>query len=181
MIKRIFTYYKLPLLISSTLAVTLLALGVVRGGLNITEVVIGCLLGTFILDMEYILYAYILEPKEEFSKTIAGFIKYKDFKNLITFINEHKNDVKDKSLNSILFQAILVPISIYVVFSPASLLIKSFILSIYANSIYKLIECYFEGRSAEWFWAIKGTPKKEGVLGFIILLVLILLFCLYYF
>jgi len=36
------------------------------------------------------------------------------------------------------------------------------VLSIFANSIYKLIECYFNGTTKEWFWAIKGTPKKKG-------------------
>jgi len=181
MIKRIFTYYKIPLLISATLTIVLLALGVVRGSWNIVEVVVGCFLGTFILDMEYILYAYIFEPESDFGKSILGYVKFKDFKNLITFINQHKDDVKEKSLNSVLFQAILIPVSVFVVYSSASFFIKSFVLSVFANSIYKLIECYFEGKTNDWFWAIKGKPKKEGVIAFIILLILVLIFCFYSF
>lgn len=178
MIKKLFTYYKLPLLISITLIITILALAVVRQALGITEVVFGCLLGTFVLDTEYIMYAYILEPKSEFAKTVFGYIKYKDFKNLLEFINQHKDEVKDKALNSALFQAIIVPMAIFVVYASTSLFIKAFVLSILANSIYKLIECFFEGKTDEWFWAIRSRPKREGVIIYIIALILVLVFCL---
>lgn len=181
MLKKLLTYYKLPLLISVTLTVTLLALGVVRKALGITEVVLGCLLGTFILDAEYLMYAYILEPKSEFAKSVFGYIKYKDFAGLIDFINQHKNEVKDKALNSALFQAILVPISIYAVYASTSLFIKAFVLSILASSIYKLIEAYFDGKSDAWFWAIKSRPSKGGVVVYIIFLIIVLIFCLYIF
>ena len=178
MIKKVFAYYKLPLLISLTLAITLLALGVVRKALGITEVVIGCLLGTFILDSEYLMYAYILEPKSEFAKEIFGYMKFKDYGGLIDYINQHKHDVKDKALNSALFQAILIPISIFAVYTSTSLFIKAFILAVLANSIYKLIEAYFEGKTEDWFWAIRSVPKKEGTIMYIILLIVALVVCL---
>lgn len=178
MIKKIFTYYKLPLLISITLIITILALAVVRQALGITEVIIGCLLGTFVLDTEYIMYAYILEPQSEFAKTVFGYIKYKDFTNLLEFINQHKDEVKDKALNSALFQAIIVPMAIFVVYASTSLFIKAFILSTLASSIYKLIEAYFEGKADDWFWAIRSRPKKEGVILYIMALIIVLVFCL---
>lgn len=178
MIKKIFTYYKLPLLISITLIITILALAVVRQAWGITEVVLGCLLGTFVLDMEYIMYAYILEPQSEFAKTVFGYIKYKDFNNLVEFINQHKGEVKDKALNSALFQAIIVPMAIFVVYASTSLFIKAFVLSVLASSIYKLIEAYFEGKSDDWFWAIRSRPKKEGVILYIVALITVLIICL---
>ena len=179
MIKKIFTYYKIPLLISATIFITILALGVVRNTLSIVEVMIGALMGTFILEIEYLLYPYIFEPKSDFAKSVFGYVKHKDYSNLIAFINEHKNDIKDKSLNSALFQAILAPTSIYVIYSSASYFVKALVLSTFANSIYKLIESYFEGTTKEWFWAIRGTPKKEGVMVFIVGSILVLAFCLY--
>lgn len=175
MIKKLFTYYKIPLLISATLAITILASAVVRQPFNIIEVVVGCLLGTFILDSEYLMYAYILEPKSEFAKTVFGYIKYKDYKNLLEFINQHKDEVKDKALNSALFQVIMVAVAIFAIYASTSFFIKSFVLSILASSIYKLIECYFEGKTDEWFWAMKSRPKKEGVIVYIVVLVLILI------
>ncbi len=178
MIKKILTYYKLPLLISVTLTITILAVAVVRKALGITEVVLGCFLGTFVLDSEYLMYSYILEPKSEFAKTVFGYIKYKDYKNLIEFINQHKDEVKDKALNSALFQAIIVPMAIFAVYASTSLFIKAFILSTLANSIYKLIEVYFEGKTDDWFWAIRSRPKKEGVILYVIALIIVLVVCL---
>lgn len=179
MIKKIFYYYKLPLLISLTIGVVILALGVVRNPLNIVEVFIGVIFGAFVLDLEYILYAYIFEPRSEFAKTLFGYIKHKDRGGLISYINEHKHEVKDKSLNSVLFQVILVPMSIFVVYSTASFFIKALVLATLTNSIYKMVECYFEGDIKDWFWALKSTPRKEGVLLFTIGLILVLIFCLY--
>lgn len=178
MLKKIFEYYKIPVLISLTVGITISAMAVVRNPFEIAEVAIGSLLGAFLLDSEYILYSYIFEPKSEFAKSLFGYLKHRDYGGMLGFINEHKHDVKDKSLNSVLFQVVLVPMSIFVIYSSASFFIKSLVLATYANSIYRLIESYFEGKTKEWFWAIKGTPKKEGVLSFIVILLVVLVFCL---
>jgi hypothetical protein len=180
-IKKILSYYKLPLLISATLTITLLALGVIRKPIPMIEIVLGCLLGTFVLDLEYVMYAYILEPNAEFSKSVIGYIKCKDYGGLIGFINTHKSEVIDRALNSALFQAVLVPIAIFAVYASNSLVIKALILSTFANSIYKLIESLFEENYAEWFWAMKVKPSKSGATGFTVLLVLVLVYCLYVF
>ena len=179
MIKKILTYYKIPLLISATVGITVAALGVARNAIDIVEIVVGVVFGTFLLDMEFILYPYLFEPKTDFAKSVFAYMKHKDYAGLIGFINEHKNEIEDKSLNSALFQVILAPFSVFLVYSDASYFVKAFVLSIFANSIYRLIESYFEGTTKEWFWAIKGNPKKEGVLAFIIGMLLVLVFCLW--
>jgi hypothetical protein len=180
-IRKILSYYKLPLILSATLTVTLLALGVIRKPWSISEIFIGCLLGTFILDLEYVMYAYILEPNAEFSKSVIGYIKHKDFGGLLEFVNTHKDDMTDRALNSALFQVILVPIAIFAVYASQSLLIKALILSTLANSIYKLIENIFEGKTEEWFWAMKVKPTNSGATSFAVFLVLVLIYCLYIF
>jgi hypothetical protein len=179
MIKKIFTYYKLPLLISITLGIMVVALGVVKKPLEISEIVVGVLMGTFVLDLEYILYSYMFEPTSNFAVSIFGYIKSKDIGGLIAFINEHRDDVKEKSLNSALFQMILIPVALFVCASTKSYFAKTFVLSMFANSIYRLIECYFEGDIKEWFWALKVTPKKPSVLLFIVVLLATLALCLF--
>jgi hypothetical protein len=179
MLKKILTYYKIPLLISVVVGVVIAALGVARNAMDIAEILSGLIIGTFLLDIEYILYPYLFEPNADFSKSIFAYIKHKDFSSLIGFINEHKNDIKDKSLNSALFQVIIAPLSIFIVYSNASYFIKTLVLSMFANSIYTLMEAYFEGKTKEWFWALKGTPKKEGVILFIGAMMVVLLFCLW--
>jgi hypothetical protein len=179
MIKKIFTYYKLPLLISATLGIIVAAMGVVKKPLEIIEIISGVLMGTFILDVEYILYSYMFEPNSNFAVSVFGYIKSKDIGGLIAFINEHRDDIKEKSLNSALFQIILAPIVLFVSYSTKSYFAKTFVLSMFAISIYRLIECYFEGDIKEWFWALKVTPKKSSILLFIIVLLAILASCLF--
>lgn len=87
MLKKLISVYKITFLISVTLCIVLLAQGVIRNPVDIAAVILGCLLGTFVLDSEYILYAYIFEPEGEYAKTIMGYIKYNDYKSLITFID----------------------------------------------------------------------------------------------
>jgi len=179
MIKKIITYYKLPILISATLGIMVAAIGVAKKPLEIFEILSGVLIGTFVLDVEYILYSYMFEPTSNFAVSIFGYIKNKDIGGLIAFINEHKDDVKEKSLNSALFQMVLAPIALFVSYSTKSYFAKTFVLSMIANSIYRLIECYFEGDIKEWFWALKVTPKKSSVLLFIVVLLAILVSCLF--
>lgn len=179
MIKKILAYYKVPLLISVTVGVAVAALGIARNAIDIVEIVVGIIMGTFILDIEYLLYPYLFEPKTNFAKSIFAYVKHKDYGGLLGFINEHKNDIEDKALNSALFQFVLAPLSIFLAYSNASYFVKTFVLTTFANSIYRLTEAYFEGTTKEWFWAIKGTPKKEGVYTFIGAMILVLVFCLW--
>ena len=114
MLKTIVNVYKIPLLLSITLAVTLIALRVERNSLTIAFIILGSLLGTVILDLDYIIYAYFLEPNHDFSKTLKTFIHHKDYSNTLAFIHFHKNDLQDKILNSALFQGVLAGAAIFV-------------------------------------------------------------------
>lgn len=170
--------YKLPFLLSMTLFVVFLALGTLRDTQDILSAFAGAFLGSFILDIEYFLYAYIFEPDEDFSLNLKAFIKHKDFSQAINHIKQHKEDIKDKSLNSALFQITLGLLSIFTVYSVESVLIKTLILSTFANSIYRLLESYFNSRIENWFWAFKDKPSKNGVFIFASVMIIILVFSL---
>ena len=178
MFRKIISVYKIPLLISVTLAVVLLAQGVIRNPLDIVATIVGCILGAFVLDSEYLLYSYF-EPTTEFSKNVMAYIDHKDYKTLIDFIETNKYEVKDRSLNSALFQAILAPICIFVSYASTSYFIKAFTLCVFANSIYRLVEAHFDNKINDWFWAMKKKPGKEGAIFFVSVLTLVLIFCLY--
>lgn len=179
MSKSVISYFKLPILISIVLSVVIMALLPVRLPIQATQIILGTILGTFVLDAEYMLYAFLLDPKHEFSVVMSGFVKHRDIKNVINHIRFHKDQVVDKSLNSGLFQAVLAILSIFVVSATNSLFAKAFILSILASSLYKLAECYYEGTTNEWFWAFKTKPTKTGTKVFFAIIVTILALCLF--
>lgn len=178
MFKTFLSSYKVPLLLSITVGVVLIALRVEKDILNITLIMMGSLLGILLLELDYILYAYFLEPTKEFSKTLQGYISHKDIGRAITYIHYHKTEVKDKTLNSALFQIVLGILMIFVMSSDTNLLIKSLIISTYVNTIYTMLNEYFEGRIKDWFWSLKGTPTKNTLIIFTSVLILLLVFSL---
>lgn len=171
-------FYKVPFLISLTVAMVLIAIIVARAPIEIAGILIGSFIGTFFLDIEYFLSAYLFEPQTPFSQTLMGFVKHKDFLNAVAYINYHKDEIKDKSLNSAVFQVVIAAISIFIAFASVSFLFKALIFSIYANSIYRFSEAYFQQKTDDWFWALKTKPTKRGTVIYAIGLIVILVFCI---
>ena len=161
MSKRLFSIYKTPLLLTVTLIITLIAIKVPREPLVFTYIILGALLGTFLLDLDYIIYAFFLEPEADFSKTLTAFFRHGDLFNAFSYIQYHKDEIKEKTLNSIIFQVVLAGISLYVVYSNTGFFIRSLILSAFLNSLYRLSEHYFTQTTDEWFWALKNKPSQQ--------------------
>jgi hypothetical protein len=181
MIKKVFSFYKTPLLISLVLSIVLIALNSHKPVEYLTQVFLGAFVGTFFLDIEYFLYAYLFEPQADFSKTLLGFIKHGDVFNALSYLNYHKDEIKEKSINSGVFQVVLAFICISIVLATTFTIVQALVLSMFTNSIYKFGEHYFKGSVDEWFWALKKTPSKPVLLAYTISLFGILIFCLYFF
>jgi|GEM_PF-601891 len=171
--------YKIPLAISLTLAIAVTAMTTAAAPLVITMILTGAFFGTFLLDLEYVIYALIFEPDRDFSKTLLAFFKHGDFVNAARYIDFHRHEIKDKSLNSAIFQILLAFLAIYIVSSTTLLILKVFVLSVLANSMYKLAESYYENKLDDWFWAMKDPPSKEGLFIYSSLLIGIFVYCLY--
>ena len=180
MLKKIFSFYKVPLLISAVISIVLIALNPHKPVPDFVQIFLGAFAGTFFLDLEYFLYAYLFEPQADFSKTLLGFIKHGDLLNSLSYLNYHKDEIKEKSINSGVFQIVLALLSISVVLTNTSIIIKTLVISTFANSIYKFAESYYKNTVDDWFWALKKTPSKTGLMIYTIFMVGILVLSLYY-
>lgn len=176
MIKKIWNIYKIQFLVTLTLIIVIVSTNVFRSSQTIAVVSLGAILGTFLLELDYFVYAYFLEPQKSFSKDLRGFMQHKDLAGALNHIYFNKESVKEKTLNSVLFQIALAAVSIFVTASSSSLFIKTFILSAFANSIYKMADYYFENKSDQWFWALKKMPNENGILIYGLILVLVLVY-----
>lgn len=164
MLKKVVELYKFPLLLTVFVLVAILALTVQKDPIQIAFVILGALAGAFFLDLDYIIHAYFLEPEGDFGKSVQGFIHHKDFKGLANYIYYHKNDLKEKTLNSAIFQLVLGGASVLVVSSTASNFAKALVISAFVNSMYRLAEQHFEYKNTgDWFWAFKKAPDKTGL------------------
>jgi len=139
---KVLSIYKIQLLLSLTLSIVLIALRVEKNALNIAQIFLGAFAGTFLLDLDYFIHAYFLDPTADFSKTLVSYVKHMDIKSAFAFIHYHRHDIKEKTLNSALFQIAIGAGAIFAVSSNASLFVKSLVISAYINSIYRLAELY---------------------------------------
>lgn len=164
MLSKITAIYKTPLLISFVLMIVLMAVRVEFKTLNIIFIAIGVFFGTFILDLDYLIYSYFLEPTADFSKTVVGFLKHGDVANAVSYIYYHKDDIKDKTLNSALFQVVLAVLMYFIASTQTNMVIKALVFSTFVNSLYRLYEYYDSKRTDEWFWVLKQKPDKRLLL-----------------
>ena len=175
LLKKVFGIYKVQFLASLTLFVMLLTLLGIRNPLDISMVLFGCLVGTFVLDLDYIIYAFFTDPNEDFSLTLKGYLKHKDYINAISYVFYHKDDIRQKTLHSVLFQIVLGGLTFFMVFTPLNLFTKALIISAYTNSLYRMGENLMEDRALEWFWLLKEPPSKKWIKFYLIGSVLVLL------
>ena len=179
MLKKTLELYKFSLLLAVFVATAILALTVQKNPLQIALVILGALVGAFFLDLDYIIHAYFLEPESDFGKNVQGFMHHKDFKGLANYIYYHKNDLKEKTLNSAIFQLVLGGASVLVVSSTASNFAKALVISAFVNSMYRLAEQHLEYKNtSDWFWAFKKAPDKMGLAIYSTMLIAILILAL---
>ena len=182
MLRAFLNLYRIPLVLSLTLAVILVSFTVETRLLQIVLITAGSILGAFILDLDYVLHAYFLEPEADFSRTLKTYIEHRDFKSAINFVITHKGDVTEKTLNSGLFQVVLIALLFFVIYSDVNVGLKAFLLAIYLNSIYKFVENYYIHKSFDdWFWFMQASPKKEVVALCVIALLSFFLYFIFYF
>ena len=79
MFKKIWNIYKVQFLVSIALAIVIISTNIIKTPLNISLVSLGALIGTFILEFDYFVYAYFMEPEKSFSHTLKAFVSHRDF------------------------------------------------------------------------------------------------------
>jgi len=162
--------YKVPILLSLTFFVVLLALKVERDVIDIALMLAGSLAGTFLLDLDYIIHAYFVEPEKPSSALVRDYVKHKDVQGLLVFGQVHKFDFEDRTLNSALFQLILGGAAIFVMTSTITVFLKVLIASAFLNSIYRFIEEYIQGHVEKWFWSFKMEMKPLNIYLYLLIL-----------
>ncbi|PJE50617.1 hypothetical protein COV27_02965 [candidate division WWE3 bacterium CG10_big_fil_rev_8_21_14_0_10_39_14] len=167
MIKQIFSKYKFPALMSFVLAIVIIALKLESSPLNIALIILGSFLGVFILDLDYIFYTFLVDPKHYFSKNVSDFLRSKKFGSAFVYIQHHKKELRHMPLHSALFQTCLIILCFYTLISTQSIFGKTLILSTLIQSFFEQAEDYAEDKNLNnWFWVLKVKPTKNFLIGY---------------
>ena len=173
--------YRVPLLLSLTLGVAIVAVNVEREIVNIMAVFAGSIIGTFTLDLDYIVHAFFIEPEKQESLVLRDYVQHKDIKGLLNYISYHESEFEEKTLNSALFQVVLGAATIFVITSTIGLIIKAFVLSTFLNSIYRFLKAFMHDKTDDWFWSLKIDTTPLNVYLFLLVLLATFAYTLYLF
>ena len=178
-LKQLFNKYKFPALVSLVLSVLIIALRVESKPFNIVLIILGSFLGTFILDLDYIFYTYMVDPQHFFSKNVAGFIRNRSVGSALLYIEHHKKELRNLPLHNILFQASLVVLCFYTVISTQSLFGKALILSTLLQSFFEEARDFAEDKNLDnWFWVLRNKPTSKVLIGYFMLMGILFLYSL---
>ena len=164
-----FKYYRIPLILAISLSLViitykspiLLENADTMSYLNILGIIVGAIIGIFILDLDYFIHAYLLEPKSEVSNLVKDYIKDRDIMGAFNYIILHSDRFENKTLNSLVFQVALSIFSMLIVIDPGvPFLIKAMVISTLLNTIFRFYYFYLQGYGNDWFWILKKVPNK---------------------
>lgn len=167
-----FKYYRIPLILAISLSLViitykspiLLENADTVSYLNILGIIIGAIIGIFILDLDYFIHAYILEPKSEISNLVKDYIKDRDIIGSFNYIILHSDRFENKTLNSLVFQVAMSIFSMIIAIDPGvPFLIKTIVISTLLNTIFRFYYFYLQGHGSDWFWILKKVPNKYWV------------------
>lgn len=160
MLKKLIEVYKIYFLIS--LAIFLL---VVLANFDkvptfyFVFVFIGAFMVPFLYELDYILYAYILEPTTNFSISIKNLLNQKNYKGV--FIFAHENEI---SITSSVFRSILLVISIFAVaflsiYTFSNIISQTILLTFLLTSIYLQTISFVNNSYRSWYSFLDFVPK----------------------
>lgn len=166
--------YKIPLLISLVISLALIAFRAESYWLNAIYIFLGGIVGFIFLDMEYLIYAYVIDPMTDIAAEIKSYLAQKNIKEFLRFINENEHTFGEVSIRSMLFQVTLCVFTLYVVTTNSWVFVQSMCLSMLASLIYYQIIEFQRTRTLErWFWIYSGKLSEGFYKAYVFVMFLI--------
>lgn len=123
---------------------------------------LGGVLGTFLLDLDHLIYVFYLRPHEVTSQRFLSFIKQGKYWAGVAFLAETHRERIELIGHTVSFQIILTVLAFWAVVSSNSLLGNGVVLGIF---IHILVDQFLDfkdiGDLRNWFWQFKSVPGKD--------------------
>ncbi len=175
----LFERYKIPFLFSVVVSLAIIVLPEKISILSAVLAFSGSILGFLLIDLEYIIHAYLVDPSSEFSSRIKEYLSSRNFIGLVDFYNREEYTSGEMSIRSAMFQVILSALALMTITNQSWIFARGMVLSMSINLLYFQFQEYLKtGVLQRWFWVYKGALYG----GFYKLyMVLLLIFFIYQF
>jgi hypothetical protein len=123
---------------------------------------VGSGLGWFLLDVDHLIDVFWLRPKDNNNQTIREAVRSGNWeqvwKGLLKFSSERKTLV----LHSVLFELMVVVMSVYVLTSSSGLLPRGLLLGLWGRMINdQMRELLGSGQMKSWLWQLKVAISRD--------------------
>lgn len=149
--------YKIPMLFSIVVALAILILPGNVTPVNAVLALVGAIIGFLLIDLEYVVHAYVVDPSSDVSMRIREFIHMRNFSGLIDFYNREEYTFGELSVRSAMFQIILAVMALMTITNQSWILARALALSMSINLLYfQFQEFVRTGTLQRWFWVFNG-------------------------
>ena len=137
---------------------------------------LGGVIGTLLPDIDHLIYAYILKPKEADSMKASTLISQKEYTKSWDLLVETQGNKSDLLFHSAFFQLLFILIAFLIVTSSGSLLAKGLVLAFLLHLLIDQVTDLAEKKNIDrWFEGfpivLSGIQKRWYLAGNIIILV----------
>jgi len=138
----------------------------------------GGIIGTFLPDVDHLIYVYFLRPNESMSKQVSSLVENKNFVKSWDMLANTRAERKNLIIHSAHFQLIFLVFAFLVITSSGSLLGRGLVLAFSLHLLIDQIIDYMETKNLDhWFTKIpmilSAEQKRWYLVGNIIVLLLL--------
>lgn len=133
--------------------------------INLVWLWLGAFLGTFLLDLDHLVYWFLTHPEKEDSIQALSLYKVKDYKGLYDLLHNWHHTHTRLVFHTATFQAILFVLAFYIISAGGSVFGSALIMSVNLHLLKDEWYDYFKkGKTSlsVWlFWQINGISKEN--------------------
>ncbi|MBU3957339.1 hypothetical protein KKI19_03665 [Patescibacteria group bacterium] len=145
---------------------------------NLIFLWLGGLVGTFLLDIDHLLYTLWIYPHELTSMRVKHLIDKRRFKDTLALLADTHEERFKFSFHTALFQPILYIVCFFVLTSTGSLFGAGLVMAMALHLLKDEVECLFSKEREEYlrkwlFWQVKTEVSFNQQKSFVILMLLV--------
>lgn len=173
----LFVRYKIPFLFSIVVSLAIIVLPGEVSILNAVLALVGSFLGFLLIDLEYLIHIYIVDPSSELSMRIREYLSNRNFIGLVDFYNREEYSFGELSIRSAMFQVVLSALALMTITNQSWIFGRGVVLSMTINLLYFQFQEYIKtGTLQRWFWVYRGNLSPAIYKAYMFLIFLIFVY-----
>jgi hypothetical protein len=169
--------YKIPFLLAIVVALAVVVIPGYVSYIGAGLAIAGAIVGFLLVDLEYLIHAYLIDPSSEVSMKIKDFVAHRNFVGLIDYYNREEYTFGELSIRSAIFQVILTALALMTITNNSWIFARTMVLTMSATLLYFQVSEYIKTHTLQrWFWIYRGTLSDSFYKAYMVALMIIFVY-----